>query len=149
MREVLWKIQLVWTFEKVCAKKTKSRSVKKFTVHKLFWPDLSFLPRPTQISKWIEIWSRPHASNYLPHKKNWILWIFLVFVLNFFLTGSSWARAPGWIIVNTCLTFVRRAAWIVISIHPSWSLDCPAPWQVVAQHKNTSSWWSPRPSASQ
>ena len=65
MREVCYKFHLVWTFEKLCAKKTKLWFVIFFTLHGLFWPDLSFLPRAAQISKRLEIWSGPQ---YLTHQ---------------------------------------------------------------------------------
>ena len=40
MREVRFKFQLIWTSEQLSAKKTNLGSEKKFTVHRLFYPEL-------------------------------------------------------------------------------------------------------------
>ena len=75
MREARSKFQVIWTYEQLSAKKTNWGSVKMFTVHVPFWPDLSFLLRAAYMSKWLEIWIGYHASNCLPHK--FFIWNFL------------------------------------------------------------------------
>ena len=51
MREVRSNFQIIWTSEELSAKKTNWGSVKMFTVHVLFWSDLSFLLRASHMSK--------------------------------------------------------------------------------------------------
>ena len=70
-------------------------------------PNLSFLPRATQMSKWYEIWRGPHATNYLPCKK-WNFWNFLVFVLQ---RGCRWAQAPNHYSLN-----LSTILWILHTI---------------------------------
>ena len=84
MREVRSNFQIIWTSEQLSAKKTNSGSVKMFTVHALFWPDLSFLLRASQKSKWSKIWSVPHVINCLPCKKRLKLFEFFLIFLWFF-----------------------------------------------------------------
>ena len=114
-REVGPKIQLIWASEQLSAKKTKSGSVKMFTVHALFLTRFVFFAESysdVQISWILGRTSRVKLSTTT--KKFGIFWFFLVFFLNFLLSGSRWARAPGWII-GVSLNF-----WSTRRIYTRW-----------------------------
>ena len=78
------------------------------------WFYFYFLSRVAQMSKWVKIWSRPHASNYLSHKKNEFCWIFLVFVLIFSERGCRWARKqklPSYSKINKIYKCLLQKLW--------------------------------------
>ena len=59
LRETRSKFQVIWIYEKLSAKETNWGSVKMFTIHVLFWPDLFFFLSGS-------IWARAQMRIWLP-----------------------------------------------------------------------------------
>ena len=130
MREIRSNFQIIWTSEQLSTKKTNSWSVKMFTVNALFWPDLSFLPRATQMSKYVEFWGAPRASNYLPPQKSWNFLNFSSICFEFFSERehlSPGSDADFRISFHFFLSFYFSAKWVNFCFQIS---ECfsPNPW---------------------